>query len=91
MRFIAVNGSMVCSISTIGKQLECKDSIFALYAMNPLLGHAMTCRIVVGPPQGCKAFTLIILPTGDPEEQWGEVMGKVAGFSQHTGVSVKAQ
>ena len=32
-RFSAANGSGACSISTIGKQLESKDSVFAPYGL----------------------------------------------------------
>ena len=57
--------------------------------MTPLLGHSITYRIAVGPQQGRKVFTLQILPTCDPEDQFEDTLGKVAGFSLHAGVAAK--
>ena len=58
--------------------------------MNPLLGHSITYRIAVGPQAGRKVFTLQTLPACDPEDQFGDTVGKVAGFSLHAGVAAKA-
>ncbi len=58
--------------------------------MNQLLGHSITYRIAVGPQQGRKVFTLQTLPAVDSEEQFGDSVGKVAGFSLHAGVAARA-
>ncbi len=58
--------------------------------MNQLLGHSITYRIAVGPQQGRKVFTLQTLPACDPDDQFGDTLGKVAGFSLHAGVAAKA-
>jgi hypothetical protein len=58
--------------------------------MTQLLGHSITYRIAVGPQQGRKVFTLQTLPACDPEDQFGDTVGKVAGFSLHAGVAAKA-
>lgn len=55
-----------------------------------LHGHSITYRIAVGPHQGRKVFTLQTLPAGDPEDSFGDTVGKVAGFSLHAGVAAKA-
>jgi len=59
-------------------------------AMNSLLGHSITYRIAVGPQAGPKGFTLQMLPACDPEDQVGDTVGKVAGFSLHAGVAARA-
>jgi len=59
-------------------------------AMNSLLGHSITYRIAVGPQAGPKVFTLQMLPACDPEDQVGDTVGKVAGFSLHAGVAARA-
>jgi hypothetical protein len=51
---------------------------------------AITCRIAVGPQAGRKVFTLRTLPACDPQEAFGDAVGKVAGFSLHAGVAAKA-
>jgi len=58
--------------------------------MNPLLGHSITYQIAVGPQAGHKVFTLQTLPACDPEDQFGDTVGKVAGFSLHAGVAASA-
>jgi hypothetical protein len=58
--------------------------------MTQLLGHSITYRIADGPQQGRKVFTLQTLPACDPEDQFGDTVGKVAGFSLHAGVTAKA-
>ncbi len=58
--------------------------------LDHLLGYSITYRIAVGPQAGRKVFTLQTLPGCDPEDQFGEPVGKVAGFSLHAGVSAKA-
>ena len=58
--------------------------------MTQLLGHSITYRIAVGPQQGRKVFTLQTLPACDPEDQFGDTVGKVAGFSLHAGIAAKA-
>jgi hypothetical protein len=51
---------------------------------------AITYRIAVGPQAGRKVFTLQTLPACDPEEPFGDTVGKVGGFSLHAGVAAKA-
>jgi len=58
--------------------------------MTQLLGHSITYRIAVGPQAGRKVFTLQTLPACDPEDQVGDTVGKVAGFSLHAGVAARA-
>jgi hypothetical protein len=58
--------------------------------INQLLGHSITYRIAVGPQAGRKVFTLQTLPACDPEDQSGDTVGKVAGFSLHAGVAASA-
>ena len=58
--------------------------------MTRLLGHSITYRITMGPQQGRKVFTLQTLPACDPEDQFGDMPGLVAGFSLHAGVAAKA-
>lgn len=58
--------------------------------MSQLLGHSITYRIAIGPQAGRKVFTLQTLPACDPEDQFGDTSGKVAGFSLHAGVAAKA-
>tara|TARA_R110000772_G_scaffold229145_1_gene339971 strand:+ start:334 stop:1497 length:1164 start_codon:yes stop_codon:yes gene_type:complete len=58
--------------------------------MSQLCGHSITFRIAVGPQAGRKVFTLQTLPACDPEDQFGDTVGKVAGFSLHAGVAAKA-
>jgi hypothetical protein len=59
--------------------------------MNQLLGHSITYRIAVGPQAGRKVFTLQTLPASDPDEDFTDTLGEVAGFSLHAGVAAKAQ
>jgi hypothetical protein len=56
--------------------------------MNPLLGHAIAYRIAVGPHRGRKVFTLQTLPAY--HEPFDDPVSKVAGFSLHAGVAVRA-
>jgi hypothetical protein len=56
--------------------------------MDQLLGHSITYRIAVGPQAGRKVFTLQTLPACD--EPFDDPVGKVAGFSLHAGVAVRA-
>lgn len=58
--------------------------------MDQLLGHSITYRIAIGPQQGRKVFTLQTLPASDLDEQRGNRVGNVAGFSLHAGVATKA-
>jgi hypothetical protein len=58
--------------------------------MQTLQGHSITYRIAVGPQAGRKVFTLQTLPAGDQQDQLGDAVGKVAGFSLHAGVATKA-
>ncbi|VAX14567.1 hypothetical protein MNBD_GAMMA24-1589, partial [hydrothermal vent metagenome] len=58
--------------------------------MTQLPGHSITYRIAVGPQPGRKVFTLQTLPACDPEDQFGDTAGLVAGFSLHAGVAAKA-
>lgn len=57
--------------------------------MDQLLGCSITYRIAVGPQQGRKVFTLQTLPVCDPQDPFGDAVGKVAGFSLHAGVARK--
>ncbi len=59
--------------------------------MNQLLGHSITYRIAVGPQAGRKVFTLQTLPASDPDDDFTDPLGEVAGFSLHAGVAAKAQ
>jgi hypothetical protein len=59
--------------------------------MAQLLGHSITYRIAVGPQAGRKVFTLQTLPACDPEDQFSDTVGKVAGFSLHAGVAARAR
>ena len=59
--------------------------------MHQLLGHSITYRIAVGPQAGRKVFTLQTLPASDPEDDFTDTLGEVAGFSLHAGVAAKAQ
>ena len=56
--------------------------------MGQLLGSSITYRMAVGPPQGRKVFTLQTLPGYD--DRFDDGVGKVAGFSLHAGVAVRA-
>ena len=58
--------------------------------MDQLAGHSITYRIALGPQAGRKVFTLQTLPACDPGNRLGDSLGKVAGFSLHAGVAVKA-
>jgi hypothetical protein len=58
--------------------------------MSQLCGHSITYRIAVGPQAGRKVFSLQTLPACDPEDQVGDTVGKVAGFSLHAGVAARA-
>ena len=53
--------------------------------MDQLRGHSITYRIAVGPQAGRKVFTLQTLSACEPEDQFGDTVGKVAGFSLHAG------
>jgi hypothetical protein len=48
-------------------------------------------RIAVGPQAGRKVFTLQTLSACDSENQFGDTVGKVAGFSLHAGVAARAE
>jgi hypothetical protein len=54
------------------------------------LGHSITYRMAVGPQAGRNTFTLRMLPACDPDDQFGDTVGKVAGFSLHAGVAARA-
>jgi hypothetical protein len=47
-------------------------------------------RIAIGPHAGRKVFTLQTLPACEPEEPFGDTVGKVAGCSLHAGVAARA-
>lgn len=59
--------------------------------MTLLLEHWITHRIAVGPQAGRKVFTQQTRPACEPEDQFGDTVGKVAGFSLYAGVAAKAQ
>ena len=56
-------------------------------SMDQLLGSSITYRIVVGPQQGRKVFSLQTLPASDQQETFTDTVGKVAGLSLHAGVA----
>ena len=58
--------------------------------MSELIGHAITYRISVGAQAGRKVFTLQTLPASDPGDSPNDSVGKVAGFSLHAGVAIRA-
>ena len=58
--------------------------------MDQLLGHSITYRIGVGPQAGRKVFTLQTLSACDPEEQYSDTAGKIAGFTLHAGVAARS-
>ena len=58
--------------------------------MNQLLGSSITSRIAVGPQVGRQVFTLQTLPAIDPDHDFTDTPGEVAGFSLHAGVEAKA-
>ncbi len=45
----------------------------------------------MGPQAGRKVFTLQTLLARDPEDPFGDTVGKVAGFSLYAGVAARAQ
>jgi ribosomal protein S27E len=59
-------------------------------ALNQLLGSSITYRIAIGPQAGRKVFALQTLPVCEPEDPFGDRVGKVAGFSLHAGVAARA-
>jgi hypothetical protein len=44
----------------------------------------------VGPQAGRKVFTFQTLPASDPEEEFSNTPGNVAGFSLHAGMAARA-
>ena len=58
--------------------------------INPLLGHSINYRIAVGAQAGRMVYTLQILSAGDPEENFEDMVFKVARFSLRAGVAAKA-
>ena len=62
--------------------------IIEQHPLDQLLGHSITYRIAVGPHQGRKVFTLQTMPSCN--EPFDDSVGKVAGFSLHTGVAARA-
>ena len=58
--------------------------------MQQLLGHSITYRIAMSPQAGRKVFTLQTLPGSDPDDNFTDTLGEVAGFSLHAGVAAKA-
>jgi len=59
-------------------------------SLNQLLGHLLSYRIAIGPQQGRKVFSLQTLPACEPEDPFGDTVGKVAGCSLHAGVAARA-
>jgi hypothetical protein len=53
-------------------------------------GYSINYRISVGPQKGRKVFTLQTLPALQDGIERGTLLGNVAGFSLHAGVSAKA-
>ncbi len=47
-------------------------------------------RIAVGAQAGRKVITLQTLPASDPDDDFTDTLGDVAGVSLHTGVAAKA-
>lgn len=58
--------------------------------MAQLLGHSITYRIAIGPQAGRKVFTLQTLSACALEDEFGDMVGKAAGFSLHAGVAARA-
>ena len=52
--------------------------------LDDLLGHSITYRIVLGPHQGRKAFTLQTVPAVAAADD-NSSLAKAAGFSLHAG------
>ncbi len=59
-------------------------------AMQQLYGHSITYRIVIGPNQGKKVFTLQSLPPMKESKVSSSQVAKLAGFSLHAGVMAEA-
>jgi hypothetical protein len=57
--------------------------------MQQVLGCSVSYRIVIGPQQGRKVFTLQTIPTWEEGDRFVQV-AKVAGFSLHAGVAAEA-
>lgn len=57
--------------------------------LDDLLGHSITYRIVLGPHQGRKAFTLQTVPAVAAADD-NSSLAKAAGFSLHAGVASAA-
>ena len=58
--------------------------------MNLHQSHSITYRIAIGPQKGKKVFALQTLPPFFEETKSTALVAKVAGFSLHAGVSIKA-
>jgi Putative transposase len=58
--------------------------------MNDHQGYSVHYRISVGSQKGRKVFTLQTLPAMQDDIESGRLLGNVAGFSLHAGVSAKA-
>ena len=58
--------------------------------MNDYQGYSVNYRISVGPQKGKKVFSLQTLPAMQEGVESGTLLGNVAGFSLHAGVSAKA-
>ena len=57
-------------------------------AMDDLLGHSISYRIVVGPHAGRKAFTLQTIPAREGRKEDAR-LAKASGFSLHAGVATQ--
>lgn len=60
-------------------------------AMHHIQGSSISYRIAVGPQQGRKVLTLQTIPAWENDDFGDSHVGKVAGFSLHTGVSTEAR
>ena len=66
------------------------DDVLNAGEMNGYQGYSVNYRISVGPQKGKKIFTLQTLPAKQEGAESGTLLGNVAGFSLHAGVSAKA-
>jgi hypothetical protein len=64
------------------------DDVLTDNEMTTHQGYSVQYRIAVGPHAGEKVFTLKTLPM--PDELQNNVLGKIDGFSLHSGVAIKA-
>jgi len=66
------------------------DAALSAGEMSGHQGYSVNYRISMGPQKGKKVFTLQTLPAMQKDIDSGTLLGNVAGFSLHAGVSAKA-